>query len=432
MSPDPRINTKKVVVLFGLWLFAMMFCNDMTNYGSVRLGVNIRLDRVVLGLLVIAFLTDESRKRLSWNLEEFLLFSLFLICLVSSVVFGSINAPNNRYLAQLTNFTALPLILFLIARRTSYDEQSVRILSRFLKCVGIYLVITAICEHFHVDALVYPKYILDPNVGLHFERSRGPFGNAVVMGGALCLIFFWVLWEHLNLNRHWLNILLLLALPVAIYFTETRSVWLFFAGSLLILTFFSKELRKPCYLAIFALLLLFFSGIASKFSAYDTTLFYRRQGPIDDRKNIVYASYRMFLAKPILGFGYGNYLKYSDDYFKEIDGVELRGEGEGQHNTLLGLLSELGLIGALPYCALFYLLCHRCQKIVRHSPLNGQMPRSIAATQFALLGGLLIYMQFSDIRFFNFVNCLIFWMAGVTYSISDSMNEQAGPDLIAG
>jgi O-antigen ligase len=194
----------------------------------------------------------------------------------------------------------------------------------------------------------------------------------------------------------------------------------------LVLLVFSKELRKPCKWIFIALVLLYFSGTASKFSAYKETLFSRRQGPVNDRKNIYYASFRMFLAKPVLGFGYGNYLRESGAFFTEIEGVELRGEGEGQHNTLLGVLSEMGLVGAIPFCGILYLLIRTCLKAYRSCPLELQLERSFAATQVSLLLGLAVYMQFTDIRFYSFINSLMFWMTGMVYSISrPSGNEGA-------
>jgi O-antigen ligase len=124
------------------------------------------------------------------------------------------------------------------------------------------------------------------------------------------------------------------------------------------------------------------------------------------------ASFLMFLDRPIVGFGYGNFLKYSPPYFKEMEGVALRGEGEGQHNTILGLLSELGLVGAIPYCCIFYFFLKVSYQKCRGTLRANRVEREIAATQLALLVGLLVYMQCSDIRFFNIVNYITFWMAG--------------------
>ena len=51
--------------------------------------------------------------------------------------------------------------------------------------LGAYLGLTVLFETVKLDALVFPKYILDPNYGIHASRGRGPFVDAVANGLAL-------------------------------------------------------------------------------------------------------------------------------------------------------------------------------------------------------------------------------------------------------
>jgi len=409
------MNTRRIVFWFGVWLVLSMFCNDMTNYGNLRLGINVRLDRIALFVFLLYFLREYLRqpRRIPVNRVEAHMIVFFLISFASCVVFGAISAERHRYISQLINFAVIPALLFFIARRLAFDRDAFLFLMRFFKVIGLYLGITGILEHYWIEWLIFPKYILDPNVGLHFGRSRGPFGNSVVMGGVLCLIFFWVLWEQIHAKRSPLNIVVLVVTLASMYFTDTRSVWLLFAASVAVLAILTKQLRKPCLAVVVILMLVYVSGVASKFSIYQPTLFSRRQGPVDDRKNIIHASFLMFLDRPIIGFGYGNFLKYSPPYFKEMQGVALRGEGEGQHNTILGLLSELGLVGAIPYCCIYYFFLKVSYQKCRGTLRANRVEREIAGTQLALLVGLLVYMQCSDIRFFYMINNITYWMAGV-------------------
>ncbi len=409
------MNTRKIVFLFGVWLVLCMFCNDMTNYGNLKLGINVRLDRIALFVFLFAFLGEYLRqpRRIPVSRVEAHMILLFLISLASCVAFGAIHAAYHRYISNLINFTLIPAILFFIARRLTFDLNAFLLVMRVFKVIGLYLGITGILEHYYVESLIFPKYIMDPNIGLHFGRSRGPFGNAVVMGGVLCQIFFWVLWEQIHVKRSNLNLVVLGVTLISIYFTDTRSVWLMFATSITVLAILTKQLRKPCFAVVVILMLVYVSGVASKFSAYQPTLFSRRQGPIDDRKNIMHASYLMFLDRPIIGFGYGNFIKYSPPYFQEMHGVALRGEGEGQHNTVLGLLSELGLVGTIPYLCVYFVFLSVSYKKCRSDSRVHRVEREIAGTQLALLVGLLVYMQLSDIRFFNLVNYITYWVGGV-------------------
>ena len=134
-------------------------------------------------------------------------------------------------------------------------------------------------------------------------------------------------------------------------------------------------------------------------------------------------SLEMFRDRPLLGFGYGNYELSNDPYF-ERSSVPLRGNGEGQHNTILGLLVELGIIGTLPYLYIYGFFIRSALKQSRTRDGRNPVGREMAATQLALLLGIVVYMQFSDVRFFNVVNEIVFWMSGVVCSAGKGVLAQ--------
>lgn len=425
------MSSRRIYWLFGFWLAISIICNDVANIGNIKLGVNIRLDRIVYITLILASLTCLSRdgRLMPWNMEEKLMSAFFFICLVSCILGGSIENPRNRYISNLFNFAFIPATLFAISRRLEFNHELVQPLMRFFQVIAVYLSLTGIFEHYQIKSLIFPSYILDSSVGYHFGRSRGPFVQAVVMGAAVNLLFLWILWYHRFIQKSWLNVAILPACMATAYFTDTRSVWLQFAASTAILAVLSKRLRKAAFSIVFLLVIVYFSGVASKFSPYQKTLFSRRDEQVDDRINIAYASLRMFLVRPVFGFGYGQFASQSDPYFKEIDGVQLRGQGEGQHHTILGLLADLGLVGTFPYLAIFFLLALSCHRVLRHDGIPAAQ-REMAVTQLAALGGVAVLMQFGDIRDFNFVNDVVFWLAGKTYAIREGggLNEKSQPD----
>ena len=419
------MNTNRLVFLFATTLILMVFYNDITNYGNLQLGINLRVDRIALTILLITFLRGyfSQETRVPLNKVELCMLWLFLYTLASCILFGGINAANNRHISSLVNFTGISAILFAIARRLTFDKQSLFLLMRFFQILGLYLGVTGILEHFHVDSLIFPKYILDPHIGLHVGRSRGPFGNAAVMGGVLSILFLWTLWQQMRVKRSWLNIAVLFTTSASVYYTDTRSAWLIFAASVAVLSLFSKPVRKACILIGVLLLAVYFSGVFSKFSFYQPTLFSRREATVEDRENIMRISWEMFLDSPLLGVGYGNYERANDPYFDRAK-EPMRGDGEGQHNTVLGLLVELGIMGTIPYLYIYYSFVKVAfseSRAVREA--NG-MEREIASTQLALLAGLILYMQFGDIRFFNIVNYIMYWMAGVVFSAARQAHAQ--------
>src|SRR4026208_2450158 len=73
------MNTNRIVFLFGTTLILMVFYNDMTNYGNLQLGINVRIDRIALVVLLVAFWRDYSSQetRVPMNKLELCMLWLF-------------------------------------------------------------------------------------------------------------------------------------------------------------------------------------------------------------------------------------------------------------------------------------------------------------------------------------------------------------------
>ena len=340
----------------------------------------------------------------------------FLVLFFSLIIGGATAAHSNRYISKLFSFSFVPASLFMMARRLDIDADCIKILWRFCVVLGLYLGFTGLCEHYGVDSLVFPKYILDNSVGIHFGRVRGPFVQAVVMGGALVMVGLFIVWYHYNFSKSFVTWIVLFPVLASTYFTETRAVWLQLGVSIGILGLFRNRLRKPVIAMVLLIVLIFFSGMASNFSAYRVSLFKKRDAQIDDRINIYYASWRMFVARPIAGFGYGSYESKSDDYFVQLDGVELRGQGEGQHHTILGLMCETGLLGTVPYVMILLLFLRKSYFRYLETKRLASYHASLALITLSMVAGCIVSMQFSDFGFYNFLNNVMFWFCGISYN----------------
>src|SRR5207253_622867 len=108
----------------------------------------------------------------------------------------------------------------------------------FLAALGVYLGVTSVCEHFGVTTLVFPKYILDPKIGIQFGRSRGPFLDTIGNGGMLLVSFLFLAYLSSSLKgfKRAVTFLLTLLVVLGIYFTETRAIWLGLAALTAILS----------------------------------------------------------------------------------------------------------------------------------------------------------------------------------------------------
>ena len=133
------------------------------------------------------------------------------------------------------------------------DEKQLRWGYLLMALFGIYLVATAIFEMTGQWSLVFPRYIADPEQGIHFGRARGPMVQSARLGLYLiaCLAATWIL---LFWQAHWGRIGRLIAVALAplyagaAFLTYTRSVWMGLAASTLLLV--GLTLRGKLRLAI--------------------------------------------------------------------------------------------------------------------------------------------------------------------------------------
>lgn len=402
------------------WLVLQVFFNDIGGLVTLKVGVNLRPDRLFLPVVFVAFIVHRGVTgfRPKLNSVEICLLALFGWAFVSMWIAGTIHHPRNRHLATLVNLTALPAIVYWQARRTVLSRDDIDTILRTLLLLGLYLSATAAAEHFRWDQLVFPKYIMDPGVGIHWGRARGPFGNAAVLGGVLSIAYVTTLYFSDIHNLRWRAWPFFAAVAVAVYFTYTRSSWLTLGVSLGLLVVVSPGAMRRHGVALAALaLVVFVSGPLSKLSLQQGTLFTKRQGPVEDRENIMRASIAMIRDRPLLGFGYGTFETANDRYF---DRAGRRSNGEGNHNALAGILVELGLLGGVPYVWTFASTFRRSWRLSRDPAADAEW-RKFGAMSLAVLAGYCVGVQFFDPRFFALLNCLVFLLFGVAAGVVERL-----------
>src|SRR5262249_31635748 len=154
------------------------------------------------------------------------------------------------------------------------------------------------------------QYILDFSVGIQFGCMRGPFASSESLGGALIVTF---LFDVLLTSRakgmqlYWAYIMTPITAGV-IYTTNQRSAWLGFCFSLVLLAIAKSKMKWVARSLMVFIFLGFLFGVASKFSAEQGTLFYKRQESINYRIVNYLTALEMIKANPIFGIGYGNFV----------------------------------------------------------------------------------------------------------------------------
>ncbi len=204
---------------------------------------------------------------------------------------------------------------------------------------------------------MYPKYILDPNVGLQFGRARGPFAESVANGLTMYMcavasaigIFLW----KSKVARFICGIVILLC-AAGVVFTLTRAVWLG-AGFGTLAGMLAVKRARPWVipalvvgaLAVLAMLQ-FVPGLQTKASSrVDDKI------AIWDRYNTNHAAVRMVEARPLFGFGWQTFQNKGAVYQRQAGTYPLTSTDNEVHNVFLSHAAELGLVGALIWLCAF-------------------------------------------------------------------------------
>ena len=328
--------------------------------------------------------------------------------IVSVYLGGAVSAAYEyRNINIITTGFVIPVLLLYLARSTNRSLSTVRSACVVLNVLLVYLIVTAFCEHFGIKWLVFPQYILDPTVGIHPDRARGPVVNAAENGGILAVLLLVALHRaHYALRpaERWLATLgvFLAGLP-ALWFTDTRGPWLAFAAGLLIMIF--HDPRRAVLSALLGILIIALPLVALMRSEVVPD----RAETTEFRLNLYRESLDAFKEHPIIGWGLGTFTN-EDSFFDDPSAPTALSSGV-QHDTTVAIATETGTVGVLLYAGFMiglFRLLWRLRKFAR-----SREKRDFYATCMAVLAAFLINGMFADCRYWMAQNVLVFFIVGL-------------------
>jgi hypothetical protein len=421
-------------MLLPVGLLSFILLAQLFNYRYWQVSINILFavtpDRLLFIALVLAgvsaWLSGKLRPKISGGRSEVYLMLLLGLLTTSSWFIAGVDFGVERYrwLATLLNMVYMPFGVYLLVKNTYYSRPvTVNLFWRMMP-LGVYLVFTGLCEHYKLNSLVWPKYILDPHVGTQAGRVRGPFVTSVAMGDwmiALFMICCLLLPLATGAKKLFLRVMLPLTCMV-IYFTDQRSVWLGFACTIAVMAWFGRgQFRKQSIIVVMLVGVVFWAGVASKLSARQETLFSRRQQTVDYRLANYATAFRMGMGNFFTGVGYGNFVNEWRNYFGSDQRKLASNLDDGNHNTYLGLFAETGIFGVLFYASLLGTMALRALRFARRWRSDEEvLERNFAVGTFALVIVMMIEAFFSDLRFFPSTNTLVFLMLAILMSMSEA------------
>ena len=390
--------------LFILALAVMLFRPPDLNFYD--------LDRIAFVLLIFVMLLRIFLRRDHIRFSRPVFLPMFALTLLAFA--AAISRP---YEPQVWSVFAakwlVPLTMFWLAGYIFQDNRSQKKLEIFFWVVLAYLSIIAVLFLLNERAFIFPRYILNESLGIHINRARGPFLQAVANGVAINLLALLAL-DSFRRRRlpKWLALSFFITVPIAILATKTRAVWLSFALSVVILMFASnRRTRTVCWLLMASTVavacIAFSNSDQNESSSINSRL--QAASPVEFRWALYQIGWKMFWEKPLLGWPAA---EIQPQIERQMD--EFHQESFYFHNTFLEVAVAYGMVGLGFYLWIF-------ADLIRLHKLRGRQigfgDPQVFDAEFRRLWPLLVLVYGLNACFvvmnYQFVNSVFFTLAGI-------------------
>ena len=316
----------------------------------------------------------------------------------------------------------IPFTMYLLGRRLFTRESAIRFVLWSILGFAAYSVLVSICQ-FAAPGLVWPRYIVDapgwPG------RAVGVFNQPV--GNGMVLIIGFVVAIMLASDRGepaWRRALLwlyALASTLAIYLTHTRAIYLAFALVLSLGVLLAPGARGVCASLIGAITLVIGLNWAIFTSSDRAAGGVGSVGEVQDRLNGIVTSIWAFKREPWFGWGISRFqaVSFYDHQQWSNDVPWIRGLGSPSHETELGILVELGILGLLLWLCVLVSIIGLLVQAYWILPSAGLIGRPLAFVAICAMCTQIVSGSFADMRLIDGPTCMMFLICGIAVGVRD-------------
>jgi len=423
-------------ILTGTAIFIIVTSVFPPEYVSAKVGgVSLTVDRVWLGAILGQFLYDLWNRRA--RVRDLTASDIWLFLFLAWLVVRTVTTPLGKEILgqpstvlHLINGYLIPAYLFFLIRHSEIRPRTLWPAVAVILLFGIYLSLTAVLEITKQWSLVFPQFIGDPKLGIHFGRARGPMLQSVRLGMCLnlCLAILWTfpVWIYARERWAWLMAIGLTPLfMLAIMLTYTRSIWMG-AGAIVIILLSTMLQGKTRTLVLGSL---FVSGVVGGLVVGPSLVAFKREYSEAEtlestkmRGAFAYVSMKMFQDSPIVGFGFNQFQVYNRPYLDDrTTNIRLESiRGYVHHNSFLSLVVDLGLIGATLYLIAAVSLIRNCWVVWIH-PTASHFARSASVFSFCIIAVHAIQMAFHEVSFSSIENTILMMALGMSQVFRDEL-----------
>lgn len=417
-----------LLIAICVWMATLITLHEEYWRQPIPLFFTLTIPRLGIVALVLIFFGMLALRRISirpaWPISGLLLVVagyFFVSALITGFQTRSVVSVHYRLIGGYL----FPFTLFALMLHAFQSEADFRRLCVFFALLAMYLTFTAWCEQFGAEWLIWPKYIVDPHVGIHWGRVRGPFVMSAAMGLALVYCYYsnLVLARNLRSGR-WLLYVLNVAMLPAIFWTKTRSVWLAFMVCGLIWAAYSRR-RTTRIVSVSALLgcsLLIAVINMENFLAPD-----RAKGgltdtdPILTRIGLAQMSWEIVKQHPLFGLGFGHFRDFAPKFANDPSSPFYAfGSTAMEHNNVLSIAAETGVLGVVLYLILMIAMVRPSLRIYRRLPRSapGFISRDLIVLYWVLAAAYFIDGTFRETSDNPFANTLFFGLSAAPVALN--------------
>ena len=247
------------------------------------------------------------------------------------------------------------------------------------------------------------------------KRTVGTFGQPAIYG--CVLVSLSVLVYHRAMNRErgiarTTQILTLVLVIVCVFFTFTRGAWLVGILALFALLYMYPRPTAALVSAVLVVAILLSANVLADEFALARERLQSSEQDANARLVLANAGRRMFYAKPVFGWGFGNYDRYDWRFLervREFTPTEWQIKKGTSHHTYLTILAEMGVVGFTLYALPVFWWLALSIKSLSRLPKDGLWSRRLLVIMWMSIVVHIIIAQDLDMRFFYY--CLtLFWI----------------------
>jgi len=370
-----------------LWLFSLLVLAG-TNLGGA-LGVYIisvalhgSMGRATLAqlldhpdnlalLLVLGFMALAILRRKHRELDVRLILGIGIFAAYGIANIVLLSKPTPTVFAEFFRTFLIPFGLFALAFKTSLNREELHHFFWAVLILGIYSSLVAVLQQLSLNALIFPRWIVDPAINQWLETGRA--GGVLMHAGWNGLFLNFSLFVLLYGRRlgilqmsQVVQALFSVLLAAGVFFCYSRGVWL---GTILLLVIFfwtpARQVvgaRANVGLRRVVLVSVILVGLGAALMAPADRAAERtgNVSTIKYRLDLWRIGLNMVTAKPIIGHGYRGFEEQAADYhvtgFGQVSERALIYGQPSSHNTTLQIVVEFGLVGVMLYGMILLLM----------------------------------------------------------------------------